>query len=76
MNSSKDNIDNRKKTPKVHKILIIVSFIIIIIWGIYFVIHVINTMQNNHQISNNLIYLSFSSSLEYYVHVLQNYFIK
>jgi len=46
--------------------LIIVSFIIIIIWGIYFVIHVINTIENNNPISNSLIYSSLSSFIQSY----------
>jgi hypothetical protein len=41
--------------------LIIVSFIIIIIWGIYFVIHLINTIENNNPISNSFIYSLLSS---------------
>ncbi len=52
-----------KKISKLQKILIIISFIIIIIWGIYFVIHIINTIENN-PVSNSLIY-SLSSSLVY-----------
>jgi hypothetical protein len=50
-----------KKIPKLQKILIIVSFIIIIIWGIYFVIHIINTIENNNPVSNSLTYSSYSS---------------
>ena len=52
-----------KKISKLQKILIIISFIIIIIWGIYFVIHIINTIENN-PVSNSLIY-SLSLSLVY-----------
>ena len=52
--------DNSRKISKLQKILIIISFIIIIIWGIYFVIHIINTIENNNPISNNLIYGSLS----------------
>jgi hypothetical protein len=52
-----------RKISKLQKILIIISFIIIIIWGIYFVIHIINTIENN-PVSNSLIY-SLSSSLVY-----------
>ena len=55
--------DNSRKISKLQKILIIISFIIIIIWGIYFVIHIINTIENN-PVSNSLIY-SLSSSLVY-----------
>ena len=51
--------DNRKIT-KLQKILIIVSFIIIISWGIYFVIHPIYTIGNNNTISNYFIYLLLS----------------
>jgi hypothetical protein len=50
-----------RKISKLQKILIIVSFIIIIIWGIYFVIHFISTIENNNPVSNSLIYLSYSS---------------
>jgi ABC-type nickel/cobalt efflux system permease component RcnA len=56
--------DNSRKITKLQKILIIVSFIIIISWGIYFVIHVINTIENNNNnnpISNSFIYSSLSS---------------
>ncbi len=53
--------DDSRKISKLQKILIIVSFIIIIIWGIYFVIHIINTIENK-PVSNSLIY-SLSSSL-------------
>jgi hypothetical protein len=49
-----------RKISKLQKILIIVSFIIIIIWGIYFVIHIINTIENNNPVSNSLIYSSYS----------------
>lgn len=53
--------DNSRKITKLQKILIIVSFIIIISWGIHFVIHLINTIGNNNTISNNFIYLLLSS---------------
>jgi uncharacterized protein YneF (UPF0154 family) len=58
--------DNSRKISKLQKMLIIVSFIIIIIWGIYFVIHVINTIENNNPISNSLIYSSLSSFIQSY----------
>jgi NO-binding membrane sensor protein with MHYT domain len=57
--------DGSRKISKPQKILIIISFIIIIIWGIYFVIHVIDTIENNNPVSNSLIYLSSSSSIMY-----------
>jgi uncharacterized protein YneF (UPF0154 family) len=57
--------DDRRKISKPQKILIIISFIIIIIWGIYFVIHVIDTIENNNPISNSVIYSSLSSSITY-----------
>ena len=53
--------DDGRKISKLQKILIIVSFIIIIIWGIYFVIHIISTIENNNPVSNSLIYSSYSS---------------
>jgi len=57
--------DNSGKITKLQKILIIVSFIIIISWGIHFVIHLINTIEeNNNPISNNFIYLLFSSFIK------------
>jgi len=57
--------DESRKISKPQKILIIISFIIIIIWGIYFVIHVIDTIENNNPISNSVIYSSLSSSITY-----------
>jgi hypothetical protein len=57
--------DDSKKISKPQKILIIISFIIIIIWGIYFVIHVIDTIENNNPVSNSVIYSSLSSSIMY-----------
>jgi uncharacterized protein YneF (UPF0154 family) len=57
--------DDSRKISKPQKILIIISFIIIIIWGIYFVIHVIDTIENNNPISNSVIYSSLSSSITY-----------
>ena len=57
--------DNSRKITKLQKILIIVSFIIIISWGIHFVIHLINKIEeNNNPISNNFIYLLFSSFIK------------
>jgi len=57
--------DNSGKITKLQKILIIVSFIIIISWGIHFVIYLINTIEeNNNPISNNFIYLLFSSFIK------------
>ena len=57
--------DDSRKISKPQKILIIISFIIIIIWGIYFVIHIIDTIENNNPVSNSFIYLSLSSSVMY-----------
>jgi uncharacterized protein YneF (UPF0154 family) len=57
--------DDSRKISKPQKILIIISFIIIIIWGIYFVIHVIDTIENNNPVSNSVIYSSLSSSITY-----------
>ena len=57
--------DDSRKISKPQKILIIISFIIIIIWGIYFVIHVIDTIINNNPVSNSVIYSSLSSSITY-----------
>jgi hypothetical protein len=57
--------DGSRKISKPQKILIIISFIIIIIWGIYFVMHIIDTIENNNPVSNSLIYLSSSSSMMY-----------
>ena len=57
--------DNSRKISKLQKILIIISFIIIIIWGVYFVIHVIDTIENNNPVSNSFIYSSLSSSIMY-----------
>jgi len=57
--------DGSRKISKPQKILIIISFIIIIIWGIYFVIHIIDTIENNNPVSNSLIYLSSSASMIY-----------
>jgi hypothetical protein len=51
--------DDSRKISKPQKI------IIIIIWGIYFVIHVIDTIENNNPISNSVIYSSLSSSITY-----------
>ena len=51
--------DNSRKISKLQKMLIIVSFIIIIIWGIYFVIHLIYTIGNNNTISNYFIYYCY-----------------
>jgi hypothetical protein len=42
--------DDSRKISKPQKILIIISFIIIIIWGIYFVIHIIDTIENNNPV--------------------------
>ena len=47
--------DDSRKISKPQKILIIISFIIIIIWGIYFVIHVIDTIENNSPVSNSVL---------------------
>ena len=57
--------DDSRKITKPQKILIIISFIIIIIWGIYFVIHVIDTIENNNPVSNSVIYSSLSSLIMY-----------
>jgi len=57
--------DDSRKISKPQKILIIISFIIIIIWGIYFVIHVIDTIENNNPVSNSVIYSSLSSLIMY-----------
>jgi len=57
--------DDSKKISKPQKILIIISFIIIIIWGIYFVIHIIDTIENNNPVSNSFISSSLSSSRMY-----------
>jgi uncharacterized protein YneF (UPF0154 family) len=57
--------DDSRKISKPQKILIIISFIIIIIWGIYFVIHIIDTIENNNPISNSFISSSLSSSRMY-----------
>ena len=57
--------DDSRKISKTQKFLIIISFIIIIIWGIYFVIHIIYTIDNNTSVSNSLIYASSSSSMMY-----------
>jgi uncharacterized protein YneF (UPF0154 family) len=54
--------DDSRKISKPQKILIIISFIIIIIWGIYFVIHIIDTIENNNPISNSFISSALSSS--------------
>ena len=56
--------DNSRKITKLQKILIIVSFIIIISWGIHFVIHLINTIENNNPISNSFIYSLLSSFIK------------
>ena len=57
--------DDGRKISKPQKILIIISFIIIIIWGIYFVIHIIDTIENNNPVSNSFISSSLSSSRMY-----------
>jgi uncharacterized protein YneF (UPF0154 family) len=57
--------DDSRKISKPQKLLIIISFIIIIIWGIYFVIHIIDTIENNNPISNSFISSSLSSSRMY-----------
>jgi hypothetical protein len=58
--------DDNRKISKPQKILIIISFIIIIIWGIYFVIHIIDTIENNNPVSNSFISSSsLSSSIMY-----------
>ena len=54
--------DDSRKISKPQKILIIISFIIIIIWGIYFVIHIIDTIENNNPVSVSFISSSLSSS--------------
>jgi uncharacterized protein YneF (UPF0154 family) len=54
--------DDSRKISKLQKILIIISFIIIIIWGIYFVIHIIDTIENNNPVPNSFISSSLSSS--------------
>jgi uncharacterized protein YneF (UPF0154 family) len=54
--------DDSRKISKPQKILIIISFIIIIIWGFYFVIHIIDTIENNNPVSNSFISSSLSSS--------------
>ena len=65
--------DNSRKISKLQKILIIISFIIIIIWGVYFVIHVIDTIENNNPVSNSFIYSSLSSSIMYIISIWQMY---
>jgi hypothetical protein len=66
--------DDSRKISKPQKILIIISFIIIIIWGAYFVIHVIDTIENNNPLSNNFIYSSLlSSSIIYNISIWQMY---
>jgi len=65
--------DNSRKISKLQKILIIISFIIIIIWGVYFVIHVIDTIENNNPVSNSFIYSSLSSSIMYNISIWQMY---
>jgi hypothetical protein len=65
--------DNSRKISKPQKILIIISFIIIIIWGVYFVIHVIDTIENNNPVSNSFIYSSLSSSIIYNISIWQMY---
>lgn len=65
--------DNSSKMSKPQKILIIISFIIIIIWGVYFVIHVIDTIENNNPVSNSFIYSSLSSSIMYNISIWQMY---
>ena len=57
--------DDSRKISKPQKILIIISFIIIIIWGVYFVIHIIDTIENNNPVSNSFISSSLSSSRMY-----------
>ena len=65
--------DDSRKISKPQKILIIISFIIIIIWGVYFVIHVIDTIENNNPVSNSFIYSSLSSSIMYNISIWQMY---
>jgi len=66
--------DDSRKISNPQKILIIISFIIIIIWGAYFVIHVIDTIENNNPLSNNFIYSSLlSSSIIYNISIWQMY---
>jgi len=65
--------DDSRKISKTQKILIIISFIIIIIWGAYFVIHVIDTIENNNPVSNSFIYSSLSSSIIYNISIWQMY---
>jgi len=66
--------DDSRKISKTQKILIIISFIIIIIWGAYFVIHVIDTIENNNPLSNSFIYSSLlSSSIIYNISIWQMY---
>jgi len=65
--------DDSRKISKPQKILIIISFIIIIIWGAYFVIHVIDTIENNNPVSNSFIYSSLSSSIIYNISIWQMY---
>jgi hypothetical protein len=59
--------DDSRKISKPQKILIIISFIIIIIWGIYFVIHIIDTIENNNPVSNSFISSSSLSSSRMYI---------
>jgi len=65
--------DGSRKISKAQKILIIISFIIIIIWGAYFVIHIIDTIENNNPVSNSFIYSSLSSSIIYNISIWQMY---
>jgi hypothetical protein len=51
-----------EKISKLQKVLIVVIFIIIIGWGIHFVIHFLNTIEKN-SIINSLIYSQVSSFL-------------
>jgi hypothetical protein len=55
--------DDSRKISKPQKILIIISFIIIIIWGIYFVIHIIDTIENNNPVLT-VLFLSHYLHLE------------
>lgn len=54
--------DKSRKISKLQKVLIVVIFIIIVGWGIHFVIHFISTIEKN-SIINSLIYSQVSSFL-------------
>lgn len=54
--------DKSKKISILQKVLIVVILIIIIGWGIHFVVHFINTIEKN-SIIKSLIYSQVSSFL-------------